>query len=100
MSNLDDEILKLRDKTNQNRRDFLRIDLQTCFLALDRAEFELSLGNRDEAAKELAAAYRGSAVIERFLREAPEELEEIRIKLAELKGSLAAFKAELQRVPG
>ncbi len=53
MSDLEDEIRNLRDTTESNRRQFLQVDLQTCFIALDNRGLGSSspLGNTDEAKK-------------------------------------------------
>ena len=69
MENRENEIQDLRERTKQNRRQFLETDVQTC-IAIERAELELSLGNSHQARKELAVASRGADVIEGFLREA------------------------------
>lgn len=93
MSNLEDEVRDLREKTNQNRRQFLETEEQTCFVAIERAQLEISLGNTDEAQKEFAVASRGADVIERFLHKAAGELAEIEAKLAELRSSLESLRA-------
>jgi hypothetical protein len=95
MSNFEDEVRDLREKTRQTRRQFLETDLQTCFIAIERAQLELSLGKTDEAQKELAVATRGADVIERFLREAPGEMADIESRLAGLRSSLESLRVEL-----
>ena len=70
MGDLENEIQELREKTEQNRRQFLETEVQTCFIAIERAELELSLGNALEARKELAVASHGADVMERFVGEA------------------------------
>jgi hypothetical protein len=62
MSDLEKEIRDLREKTNHSRRQFLEVDLQTCFIAIERAHLELSLGNTHEARKELDVASHGADV--------------------------------------
>jgi hypothetical protein len=100
MSDLGDEIQSLREKTRENRREFLRVDVQTCFIAIDRARFEMSLGNSHEVRKEIAMTERGVEVIEHFLAEAPGELVEVQAKLAELKAALEALKRDFGRSSG
>ncbi len=58
MSDLQNDIQDLRETTNQNRRRFLEIDLQTCFIAIEKAQLEISLGNTHEARKNY---HRGAA---------------------------------------
>ena len=54
MGEFENEIRALRDRTESNRRQFLRAEWQTCWTAIDRARLELSLGNVHEAEKEFA----------------------------------------------
>jgi hypothetical protein len=89
------EIKELLEKTRHTRREFLRTDLQTCRIALERAQLELSLGNTDEARRELAAAERGAQVIQGFLGEAPGQNADIAEKLEDLRASLRSFRSEL-----
>jgi hypothetical protein len=95
MSDFESQIRYLRERTESNRRDFLRAELQTCFLAVERGNFEISLGNRHEAEKEFAAARRGAQVIEKLLREAPAEIPEIQPRFLELKASIESFRADI-----
>jgi uncharacterized coiled-coil DUF342 family protein len=100
MSNLDKEIRELWEKTNQNRRQFLETDLQTCFIAIERGQLELSLGNTHEAHKEFVMASNGADVIERFLRKAPGEMADLEAKLSDLRSSLESFRTELDNCDG
>ncbi len=100
MSDLEDEIRELRETTKRNRRQFLRTEVQTCFIAVERGQLALSLGNTHEARKELATATRGAEVTQRFLVEAMEEMPEIETKLAELKKALESLRLDLDRSPG
>ena len=93
--NLDDEIRSLREKTNNSRRQFLEASLETCFIAIERAHLELSVGNTHEAQKEFLVARRGADVAERFLREAPVQMAHIEAKLADLRSALKSLGAEL-----
>ena len=95
MSDLEKDIQDLREKTNQNRRQFLKTDLQTCFIAIERAQLELSLGDTHEAQKEFAVASRGADVVEQFLRKAPVQMPEIAAKLGDLRSSLESLRTEL-----
>ena len=100
MNDFEEEIRALRDKTESIRRQFLQTDLQTCFIALDRARLELSLGDTCEAEKEFKIANRGKQVIERFLSEAAGEMPEIEQKLTELRASLLSLRSDLDAYPG
>jgi len=100
MSDFENEIRALRERTESNRRQFLRAELQTCFIALDRARFELSQGNIDEAEKEFEIVSRGKQVIERFLSKAAGQMPEIEQKRAELRMSLLSLRADLDAYPG
>ena len=99
MSDLDDEIRQLREKTKQNRHQFLKADTQTCFIAVERAHLELSLGNTHEAQKEFDLANRGAQVIQRFLSEAPDQMPDIEARLANLKESLESLRVKIDSFP-
>src|SRR4051812_37719539 len=92
MSDLESEIRDLRERTKHNLHEFLKADMQTCFIAVERAHLELSLGNTHEAQKELEMANRGVEVIQRFLGEAQGQMPEIEEKLAELKKSVESLR--------
>lgn len=95
MSDLEKEGRDLRERTAHLRRQFLGAELQTCWIAVERAQFELKLGDTHEAQKEWAVAERGAQVIQRFLGDGPERLEEIEAKLAELREAVRALRSEL-----
>lgn len=95
MENLENEIRELRERTKQNRRQFLETDLQTCFTAIERGELELSLGNSLEARKELVMASRGADVVERFLREAEPPETDLEAQLAGLRAALDSLRQKL-----
>src|SRR5438067_722728 len=95
MSDFESQIRALRDRTESNRRQFLQTELQTCFIALDRARLELSLGDSSEAEKEFEIASHGKRVIEKFLGEAADEMPRVEEKLTELKASLSSFRSDL-----
>ncbi|HWC98787.1 MAG TPA: hypothetical protein VG456_18635 [Candidatus Sulfopaludibacter sp.] len=95
MSDFESQIRQLKEKTETNRLQFLRTELVTCSIAVDRARYEQSLGDTDEAAKELATASRGAEVIEKFLAEAPSPHPEIESALKELKKSLESLRSDL-----
>src|SRR5204863_9138674 len=97
MGDLEDQIRTLRAETDANRAAFLRTDLQTCFIALDRARFELALGNRDEAEKEFVLVSRGAEVIAKFLEEAADQQAELAPELAALRTSLASLRLEIDQ---
>ncbi len=95
MSDLENEIRDLRERTKHNRHQFLKADTQTCFIAIERAHLELSLGNTDEARKEFELVNHGVQVIQRFLSEAPGQMPEIEAKAAELKEALESLRLEI-----
>jgi hypothetical protein len=95
MADLDDQIRDLRQRTVKNRIEFIRADLKTCFIGLDRARLELSLGNTDEAKKEVAAAQKGAGVIDRFLREAPDPDNQLHKEFERLQAVLAEVRQEV-----
>jgi|SRR5581483_10923918 len=99
MSDIEDQIQHLHERTESNRREFLRTELRTSSIAVEKARFELSVGNTHEAEKEFVIASRGIQVIEKFLREAPSEIPEIEPKLASLRASVQSLKSELDTHP-
>jgi chaperonin cofactor prefoldin len=99
MSDLENQIRELQERTKHNRHQFLKAETQTCFIAIERAHFELSLGNTHEAQKELDLANRGTQVIQQFLSEAPGQMPEIEAKLANLKQSLESLRLEIDSFP-
>jgi outer membrane murein-binding lipoprotein Lpp len=100
VSELEDEIGRLREKTEQNRRQFVAAEPQTCLIAIDRARLEISRGDFSFAETELAIASEGARVIERFSRDTDEPSGAVRSKLAQLKNSLEAVRAELDAAKG
>ena len=99
MSDLENQIRELRERTRHTRHQFLKADTQTCFIAIERGQFELSLGNTHEAQKEFELANRGVEVIERFLGEEPGQMPEIEAKLAALKESMESLRLEIESFP-
>jgi hypothetical protein len=95
MSDLQNEIRELRERTRRNRHQFLKADTQTCLIAVERGHLELSLGNTHEAQKEFEMANRGAQVIQRFLSEAPDQMPDIEARLANLKESLESLRVEI-----
>ena len=96
MSDLDDEIRELSGRVQRTRRQFVKTELQTCFTALEMAEFELSIGNTTVAQTEVASVEKGVSVLQRFLSALPQDQRrEVDAKLAELNARLESVKANL-----
>jgi hypothetical protein len=95
MDSWHEEVHKLLESTEQTRRQFLKVDADTCDIAVEKARLELSLGNPEEARKEHVMASRGADVIERLLGDARQELPEIRERLKLLRDSLEALRQEI-----
>ena len=99
MSDLENEIRELREKTRHNRHQFLKAYTQTCLIAVERAQLELTLGKTHEAQKEFDVANCGFQVIQRFLSEAPDQMPDIEARLANLKESLESLRVEIDSLP-
>src|SRR5512142_864579 len=95
MSDLEKDMRDLRERTDQSRRQFLEVEIQTCFTAIERAHLEFSLGRPHEARRELEIANHGADVVEHFLHEAPGEMADIEAKWRDLKSALEPLRAEL-----
>ena len=90
---MDNDLYK---RVQETRSQFLKVELQTCFTALEMGIFEFTLGNIDIAQREAQSVDKGIQVIERFLPGLPEEQEPaVAAQLAELKEKLGSFKAIL-----
>jgi hypothetical protein len=94
-----DELNDLRAQTAQHRLELMWTELQTCFLAVERAHFELSLGDTLEARKEYEVVCRAMQRIEQFVRAAPGGIAEIESRLVALKESLESLRLELATFP-
>jgi hypothetical protein len=93
---MDHEIRRLFEQTGRTRYQFLTVELQTCFTAIDLAKFELSVGNTAVVEKEVLAVEQGIRVIQRFLPEVSgQPRTEVEAGLAKLQSQLASLKAEL-----
>jgi hypothetical protein len=66
VGNLFQEWVKLRDKTEQVRLDFIRTDLEVCLTLADLAETRYSLGDREHAEHTLAKAEKGYSDLRRL----------------------------------
>src|ERR1051325_7575758 len=85
----------LQARTDQNRVDFLRTDLDLCFTFANVAETEYGLGGREAGDRSLADAEKGYGTIQRFLsdpkhakRLTDEEQRELTARLARLRARL------------
>jgi hypothetical protein len=92
MDSLHETVHKLLESTEQSRRQFLKVDADTCDIAVEKAHLELSLGNPEEAQKEYDMASRGADVIERFLGAARQDMPEVRVRLELLRKSLERLR--------
>jgi len=61
------DLAELHEQTQQSRFDFLKMELRTCFSAIDFGNIVLEQGDRDYAAKEIRGAEKGYTTILRFL---------------------------------
>jgi hypothetical protein len=96
MEDLEKEIGKLYETTARTRYEFIQTELQSCWTALEIADYQLSVGNPATAASEVAFVTRGIAVLHRFLPLTSEEHQlEIEKKLEELEAALVTRKAKL-----
>src|SRR5947209_16561229 len=98
MKELKDEIEELRRRAESNRRAFLRADLRSCEIAVDKGQYELERGKTDEAEKEFAMAQRGVEIIANILSDAQQSLPEVETGLAALKRSLLSLRANIDAV--
>jgi len=93
---MDEQIRSLFEKTARTRYQFLTVQLETCFTAVDLAMFELSIGNVAVAEREVVAVEEGIRVIRRFLPEVSGEPgTEVAAGLTELQAQLDSLKAAL-----
>ena len=94
MGDLDKEIRELSGQVQRTQYQFLKAELQTCFTALEIAQFELSIGSTIVVQREVAAVEKGVAVIQRFLSTLPQDQRrEVDAKLEELNAILESVKA-------
>ena len=99
MGSLDDEIDLLREQTAHNRAQFLRVELQSCRIAIERAFLELSLGYKPQAQQEFEFAKKGVDTIERFLYGGPEPLPDIEAKILKVKGCMESLRHAIETHP-
>lgn len=94
---MDDEIDELHRQTRATRAGFLQAEVQTCFTALEIAQFELSEGRLDVVERELSFVARGMAAIRRTLASADAALTaEILPKLAALESLAEAMRRKVR----
>jgi hypothetical protein len=96
MGELDNQIKRLYETTDRTRYEFLKNEVQACLIALEMAEFQLSIGNRAVAESEATEVAKGIGVLRRFLPATPaEQRPEIGKKLADIEAALISLKAKL-----
>ena len=97
MDELPGEMVELHAETQETRYQFLKLELATCFNAINFANTELELGNREMAATEIHAAEKGYATIRRFLPrlDSEERRNEIEAALPRLREVVAALRNKL-----
>src|SRR5690242_11699849 len=97
---LDEEIRQLRRKTDSTRATFIRAELQTCTLALEVAEYQLSMGKLDVVKREVASVLEGISALQRVLREASAEQQiQVKAEVMQLQARLKPLQLELQFHP-
>lgn len=81
---------RVHKELQETRYEFLNVELQSCFNAIDFADKELQRGNSEFAAKEIGVAERGVVKIRRFLGELedPERRIQIEAGLDQLKTAI------------
>ena len=100
MPDLDAEMKDLAQRTAQVREQFIRVDLETCFTALEMAKIEMAAGNTPVVMRELAVVGKGIATVERFLTGATAETRpELEARLAELKAAMDSWNREIGQEP-
>src|SRR5438270_10442781 len=67
MGNIPKDVAQLHAQTQDSRYQFLKMELLTCFNAIDFGKAELERGERELAATEIRNAKKGCATIRRFL---------------------------------
>jgi len=96
MRDIDDEVRDLLNRTARTRYQFLQVELQTCFTALDFAKHELSVGNRHIVEMEIGVIERGIHTIRRFLGEtSAEQRRTIEQRMQTLQTDLDPLKAKV-----
>jgi hypothetical protein len=97
MTDLDAQVVKLLEKTQQTRADFLRAEVESCRIALDMARLEYERGHVAFAGREVESTAKGISVIERFLPGVREEQQvELRKKVVWLKAALESVRRDFQ----
>jgi predicted mannosyl-3-phosphoglycerate phosphatase (HAD superfamily) len=88
---------QLRAEGIRLRQQFLKAEVMTCSTMLEMAEYELSVRNQAEAVRQIAAAEKGMAALERFVSDQPAEVQhEIDVKVGELGRMLERLKDRLR----
>jgi hypothetical protein len=89
---------RLAQRSQLNRIEFLRTELQTCFTLAGVAEAEQSLHDPEHAAKSLAHAEKGYATMLRFMTD-PKHAQHISEReYAELTAGMERLRAQLDKL--
>src|SRR5438270_93665 len=95
MEDLEQTVSDLKRRIGRTRQEFLKVEMQTCFLAIDVARSELQAGRTDIILWEIAAVAKGVQVIHRFLPDVPQEQrQELSSKLTLLEDALDLLKRD------
>jgi hypothetical protein len=94
------ESADLRANLNQDRLDFLRTDLTTCFTFAVMAETEFQIGDLEAGQRSLADGEKGHAMISRFLSDPKHATHLTAPQIAELTEGLRALRQRLDDLHG
>src|SRR4051794_29494455 len=100
MGDFPKQIAELRAQTQENWYEFLKVELLSCFNAIDFGDTELRRGERDVAAKEIRSAEKGYENILRYLPQldSEERRHEIEAELPRLRAVVDALRNKLGAV--
>lgn len=92
------ELERLKAESERSRIDFLRVELETCFGFAHVAEAEQARGEPEHAAKALADAEKGYAVMARFMSDPKHAKYISEEERAELTAGMERLRATLDKL--